>query len=248
MAAVPPMADMTNRPLTYLSAHKKSRDGIAASRTNRVTSCEIKCYTITFHQSTRRQHTSLPATHPFAALCLIGAAGASSYVLSMTDRAGHTTYSRPIEVPPKLPNTALPDADWADAFEVVSKRRFASMRELARESVGSMPVWARRLLDLRNIIVRPFGLKPDGINDAPDHGARVDIFPIISEAKDEMVLGLNDKHVDFRIVLERAPVAGGTRIRVTTLVQRHNLFGRLYIVAITPFHKAIAAASLRQLA
>lgn len=129
----------------------------------------------------------------------------------MTDRAAHTTFSRPIEVLPKLPNTALPDADWADAFEVVSKRRFANMRELAPESIGSMPVWARRLLDLRNNIVRPFGLKPDGINDAPDHRARVDIFSIISEAEDEMVLGLDDKHVDFRMVLKRAPRCPATR-------------------------------------
>lgn len=154
----------------------------------------------------------------------------------------------PIEVTPVLPHAALANADWADAFEVMTDKTFASMRGLAATTVGSMPPWARTLLAVRNILVRPFGLKPDGKSDAPGRNARVDIFPVIEEDADRIVLGLDDRHLDFRIVLERTAEEAGDRLRVTTLVRRHNLFGRAYLAAITPFHKAIAAASLKQAA
>lgn len=147
-----------------------------------------------------------------------------------------------------MPDAALPDADWADAFEITTCRHFADMREVAQATVGSMPPWSRGLLKLRNIIVRPFGLKTDGIADAPDDDARIDIFPILAEHTDGIVLGLDDVHLNFRIVIERTAAETGQRIRVTTLVQGHNLFGRAYIAAITPFHKAVAVAAIRQAA
>jgi len=155
---------------------------------------------------------------------------------------------KPVEVTPRLPNPALSNADWADAFEVITDKTFASMRALASATVGSMPSWARTLLAIRNVVVRPFGLKPDGKADAPSDSARVDIFPVLEESADRIVLGLDDIHLDFRIVLERTAETTGDRLRVTTLVRRHNLFGRAYIAAITPFHKAIAAAALKQAA
>jgi len=154
----------------------------------------------------------------------------------------------PIEVTPRLPDPALPDANWADAFEMTTYRKFPNMRELAAATVGSMPTWVKSLLAIRNVMVRPFGLKPDGTADAPHDDDRVGIFPILQESTDRIVLGLDDAHLDFRIVLERTAVKTGDRLRATTLVKRHNLLGRTYIAAITPFHKAVAAAALRQAA
>lgn len=149
---------------------------------------------------------------------------------------------------PRLPDAALPDADWADAFEIITSRPFTDMREIAHATVGSMPPWSRGLLKIRNAVVRPFGLKTDGIVDAPADDARIDIFPILAEHTDSIILGPDDVHLDFRIVIERTAAETGQRIRVTTLVQRHNLFGRAYIAAITPFHKAVAVAAIRQAA
>jgi len=157
-----------------------------------------------------------------------------------------TDISRAVEVAPRLPDPAMPDADWADTFELTSQQSFGDIRELARETVGSMPPWARALLTIRNLIVRPLGLKPDGMNDAVNAAEMIDIFPIISQTSERIVLGLDDSHLDFRIVLERNHHLSGNRVRLTTLVRRHNLFGRLYIAAITPFHKAIVRASLSQ--
>jgi hypothetical protein len=82
--------------------------------------------------------------------------------------------------------------------------------------------------------------------DAPSRSSRIDIFPILDENADSIVLGLDDVHLNFRIVVERTVREADDRLRVTTLVQRHNLFGRMYIAVITPFHKAIVAAVMKQ--
>ena len=72
------------------------------------------------------------------------------------------------------------------------------------------------------------------------------MFPILFESPKRVVLGLDDWHLDFRIVVEVEADGGtGTRLRTTTLVRRKNLFGRLYIGLVSPFHRLIVPATLR---
>ncbi|MGB3554492.1 MAG: DUF2867 domain-containing protein [Jannaschia sp.] len=163
----------------------------------------------------------------------------------MNTNALQSRRANPTEVTPRCADPALPDADWADAFEVSDVAPGADMRSLARRTVGSMPTWARRLLRLRNALVTPLGLKPDGLKDATSAKETIDIFPILAEAEDRIVLGLDDRHLDFRIVMERWQGEAGDRVRMTTLVRRHNALGQLYLAAITPFHKAIVSAVLK---
>ena len=165
----------------------------------------------------------------------------------MDVRSRQVIGTEPVEVAPSLPHHGLQGADWADAFELTTRRRFESMRALARVTNGAMPKWARPLLQLRNIIIRPFGLKTDGAKDAPRR-QRVGGFPIISETENEIILGFDDTHLDFRIVVERLPGEIADVVRVTTLVRRHNLFGRVYIFVITPFHKAIVKSMMMRAA
>jgi hypothetical protein len=37
------------------------------------------------------------------------------------------------------------------------------------------------------------------------------------------------------------------QVTLTTLVKTHNLFGRIYLATITPFHRRIAPAMLRRI-
>lgn len=156
------------------------------------------------------------------------------------------TPNRPISIAPIFPDEALPDANWADAFEISTQRRFANMQEITRVTIGTSPSWIRRLFKVRNFIVGPFGLKKDGKVDAPRLETRIFIFPILQESEDRIVLGMDDIHLNFRIVIERCAVGDGIRIRVTTLVRRHNIFGKFYIMIITPIHKLIVASAIRQ--
>lgn len=106
------------------------------------------------------------------------------------------------------------------------------------------PRWYHRLLALRNLLVKPFGLKTDA--DLADTGAgTIGPFPITSETDQSVILGLDDHHLNFRIVFETEAIdAHRTLVRSITLVRRNNALGRAYLAAVMPFHNRIVPAML----
>lgn len=139
-----------------------------------------------------------------------------------------------LSVPPPVDCAAfLPGFDFADAYATPAPPGVDAV-EATRRAFARPPRWAAVLMDLRDRVVAPFGLKP-----APSTG-----FPVISESPEQVVMGFDDRHLDFRIVVT---VNAGTAT-VTTIVCRHNLLGRLYLAAIMPFHRRIAAAFTAKIA
>ena len=99
---------------------------------------------------------------------------------------------------------------------------------------------------LRNLIVAPLGLK------TPSHGKAlaadsVGLFPVISETPGRIVAGFDDKHLDFRVIVEVTGAAPRRDVTATTLVMTHNLLGRVYLATIMPFHRIIVPAMMRQI-
>ena len=127
----------------------------------------------------------------------------------------------------------LPGYQYADAYKVPAPHGVDAI-EATRLAFARGPVWIRGLMKLRNGIGRLVGLKP----------ARSSGFPVILETPGEVVLGFDDRHLDFRIVVA---IAGGFAT-VTTLVRWHNAWGRAYLAAILPFHRAIAARMIESVA
>lgn len=150
---------------------------------------------------------------------------------------------RPRAVTVSLPNRHLPGADWADRFELALDGKGVTAAEAAELSLGRSPRWVRNLLGLRNRLVALVGLKPAA--PKPGRFGLVGMFPVLSKSDDEVVLGFDDKHLDFRIVVDvRAGSAVNQIVGVTTLVRRHNALGRFYLAAVTPFHKVIVPTLL----
>lgn len=148
------------------------------------------------------------------------------------------------EVMPALPHAALPEADWADCFEMLVSGPPLSAETVARQAFERMPSWVDGLMRIRNILVRPFGLKRDSA-EIPAEMARVGFFPVISQTDRELVLGFDDSHLDFRIVVRAEPAGAAlTRASMMTLIRRHNLLGKAYLAAIMPFHRLIVRRSL----
>jgi Protein of unknown function (DUF2867) len=59
------------------------------------------------------------------------------------------------------------------------------------------------------------------------------------------VLGFDDKHLDFRIIVDVEALDEITRrVTATALVQRNNLVGRVYLATVMPFHKLIVPTML----
>jgi hypothetical protein len=140
---------------------------------------------------------------------------------------------------------ALPMADFADAFSLDVTGRIDAP-EAAKQAVGRMPGWIARLVTLRNLVVAPLGLKTSADATAQG-GLRIGSFPVVSSTPGRVVLGFDDKHLDFRIVVDvSAQAASGQRVTVTTLVKRHAVFGRIYLAIVMPFHKRIVPAMMAQ--
>ena len=139
----------------------------------------------------------------------------------------------------------LAGAQFADAFRVTVADVDLDARGAAERMFSRGPRWVEALLDLRNMIVAPFGLKTSGAGE-PNAGGMVGIFPILSETPERLVAGFDDHHLDFRVVVDVAPANGGRDVTATTLGLTHNRLGHAYLTAIVPFHRLIAKTLLRQ--
>ena len=104
------------------------------------------------------------------------------------------------------------------------------------------PGWVSGLLMLRNLAVTPFGLK----REAPAGSERIGIFPVVSASPEQVVMGFDDAHLDFRVVVEVTPDGSGQQVTATTFVRTRNRLGRLYLAAVKPFHRMIVPAMLAQ--
>ncbi|SMX33676.1 DUF2867 domain-containing protein [Actibacterium lipolyticum] len=118
-----------------------------------------------------------------------------------------------------------PNVAQGDFFDSYSCPTTLSARDAA-EVAMQFPWWASALLKLRNALMAPFGLKTEA------EGIKVGAFPILSETEDELILGTDDRHLNFRISV----LNSNGRCHLGTWVHCHNLGGRAYLAAVMPFH------------
>ncbi|MHB1304787.1 MAG: DUF2867 domain-containing protein [Acidiphilium sp.] len=144
-------------------------------------------------------------------------------------------------------------ADLVDAYAITLPDGAPhDIDALAREALEHPPVWFRVLLRLRDAVVSVGGVKSSQRirKDAASEGlATVAFFPVLSRSERELVLGEDDRHLDFRAsVLVRVTTDGEKRdLIMTTAVRCHNLAGRLYLTTIAPFHRLIVRRNLERL-
>jgi hypothetical protein len=135
-------------------------------------------------------------------------------------------------------------ADFHDTYRVQVHRPEMSARALYLAIMSSMPEYFSSLLALRDILVRPFGIK--ATRDLGHEGGAqgLGLFPLIHESEDEIVLGAPDSHLDFKLGVTRDTRDGQTSVYVTTIVRYNRPIGRIYLNLIKPFHVAIIKGAL----
>ena len=151
--------------------------------------------------------------------------------------------------------TAFKSVNLADAFSIQLPSD-ASMNPdvLARLIFSVQPSWIGALTNFRDAIVAGFGLKTAKhlVTLSSDATApRISIFRVFDTSKNEVVLGENDKHLDFRVSILCVPGESpnaGSQLTVSTVVHCHNVLGRTYLSVIAPFHRQVVKASLRRAA
>ena len=150
-----------------------------------------------------------------------------------------------------------PTTDLADAFEVrLPPDASTDAEQLARFALSHQAPWVAGLLWLRDVLVAGFGLKTaaqlKAAGAAQGGDRRIHIFKVYEIRPGEVLLGEDDKHLDFRIsVLHRTRTVAAQAVNyltVSTVVHCHNRLGRLYILLIAPFHREVVRSSLRRAA
>lgn len=140
--------------------------------------------------------------------------------------------------------------DLADAFAIdVPPGTTRDPEALARFVFSWRPRWVILLMSARDALVSVVGLKTGRSLRASDgRGDRVGIFRLYEARQHEVILGEDDKHLDFRVsVLYREPGASAREPRVvlSTVVKCHNPMGRGYLRLIAPFHRRVVRSLLR---
>ncbi len=126
--------------------------------------------------------------------------------------------------------------DFMDCYRV----RAEVAPRAAAEIIAAFPSWAEALVGVRRVVTTPFGL----IQDGPEAEDKLGPFPVVAEDAREVLLGFDDRHLDFRVSV----FCQGDFVHLATWVKTHNLGGRVYLAAIMPFHVLIARNALARVA
>jgi len=145
------------------------------------------------------------------------------------------------------------NADLLDSYAVILPPEMSQdIAKLAWALFNRPPFWIQFLLRLRDQLVAPLGVKTTteirkaGASDGRD---RIGFFPVLERTPSEIILGEDDRHLDFRasVLLQADDRTGSRRLFVTTAVRCHNLLGRTYLRVIKPFHGLVVRSNLRRL-
>jgi Protein of unknown function (DUF2867) len=131
-----------------------------------------------------------------------------------------------------------------------------TLSEAYQAIFGYPPVWMRNLMRLRNIIAKKLGLKSFNNEEISEIelsvfrlpyqvGRRAGIFLVQEIEPHELILGVDDRHLNFKISIFIHETKGYRVVSVSTVVVIHNLLGRIYMILIKPFHRFIAGYAVK---
>ncbi len=147
--------------------------------------------------------------------------------------------------------------DYADSYlgKIQKENNNHSIEEIGKAFFTSSPKWINLLMVLRNKIVSIFGLKtgnPLGKKDilsnhfTIEKGKRIGIFKVFEQNENELILGEDDHHLNFRVSLLLEPATQNKKgLIISTIVEFNNALGKLYFLPVKPFHKWIVKGMLR---
>jgi uncharacterized protein DUF2867 len=159
----------------------------------------------------------------------------------------------PVSLPPESAIAGVyASPNLADAYSIeLPPGALTDPELLARFIFSHQPPWVSTLTAIRDALVGGLGLKTARQLGAESKTGRLGIFRIYGTSSTEVILGEDDKHLDFRlsVLCSNQPSPGGKRhLTLSTVVHCHNRLGRLYILVIAPFHRLVVQSSLRRAA
>jgi Protein of unknown function (DUF2867) len=141
--------------------------------------------------------------------------------------------------------TELTRIDYEDTF-LVHCPADVSSTEVLLAFFSSTPKVVRWLSALRNAVVSAFGLKSTARQGRLDRsmlhsGSRVGLFELGAILPHSAVIGADDAHLNFRVLLSNEDAS----LRCKTQVEFRNTLGRVYFFFVKPLHRWIVPLVLR---
>jgi hypothetical protein len=148
----------------------------------------------------------------------------------------------------------LAGAYYVDAFAAPLADPGLTPLEIMARTGQAFPAWGEVLMSVRNGVVRWFGIRDVGafrkVREKPldriGVGDRFGIFRVLALDPDELVLGIDDTHLDVRVSVLKRGDARGAGYVLGSVVTTHNWLGRLYMIPVAPFHRLIVASMMRR--
>ncbi len=165
---------------------------------------------------------------------------------------GGMTKARPVSPPADSAMASLyAGADLCDAQAIVLPETASDdVVVLARAVLASRPVGVASLMAIRDGVMHRFGVKTSGeIGGAAAARKQETVgpFPLRERRAEEVVMGEDDRHLDFRTSMLLRHGSDGKRELVwISVVNCNNRLGRVYLTAVAPFHRRIVPAFLNR--
>ncbi len=143
--------------------------------------------------------------------------------------------------------------NYVDSFECV----FNTDSEISADDImiafwTKNPKWIDRLFELRDWIVKPFGIQSGSdrnvslFENAIKNKGSYRFIETIAKSDNETVISANDKHLKMYFSVKTTKIINGQqKLSVSTLVHFHNLLGRAYFIVIYPFHHFIVPSMMK---
>jgi hypothetical protein len=139
---------------------------------------------------------------------------------------------------------------YIDSYEInIQNIEDYSIDYLTALFFTSVPKWVTLLSTARDLLVKPFGLqtglisKQEELDESMHYncGDRAIYFVVTDRSDVEIVIAEDDKHLYFKtsVFLQKGDNSETQSLFVTTIVQFHNIWGRVYFAPIKPFHQLI---------
>lgn len=140
--------------------------------------------------------------------------------------------------------------DYCDSYKINLPKKI--LVDVAAKEMFGTKSWADKLLDLRNFVVRIFGLKTSVSHQVQSEipykaGNKIGIFTVEMRNEYEIVMAEYDKHLNFKtsvLTIDNEPC---TDLYFTTIVHFNNIWGRLYFIPVKPFHRLIIKSSIKRI-
>lgn len=146
----------------------------------------------------------------------------------------------------KATKPLLPSTDFGDTFSTTNHRD--TITEITQNIFGSAPPWVIALMKFRNSLVRFIGVNtviPDESKQQFKVGGYIGFFKIYSITDNEILLGEDDTHLNFRVSIFNSKEKE-YNIKVSTLVTYNKIIGRVYMFFVKPFHKIVVKNMIKQ--